>query len=114
MGEMIKVARGRPAAGRRPGGAGSAAGDLADARSAGLLSVGSVKLAVGIVVALVEQALSLFSTSRIDATAIPDIVRAVLRAMGCPSGDAAKRTDEAALNADAFAQRTSAATGIAL
>ncbi|CCM76770.1 TetR/AcrR family transcriptional regulator [Rhizobium mesoamericanum] len=86
-------------------------GDLAEAQAAGLLAVGSVDLAVRIVVALVEQASSLFSTSRIDVTAIPDIVRAVLRAMGCPPGDAAKRTDEAARNADAFAQRTSAATG---
>ncbi|MEK1860211.1 MAG: TetR/AcrR family transcriptional regulator [Rhizobium leguminosarum] len=88
-------------------------GDLADAQAAGLLAVGSVDLAVRIVVALVEQASSLFSTSRIDATSIPDIVRAVLRAMGCPPGDAANRTDEAALNADAFAQRTTAAAGAA-
>jgi hypothetical protein len=81
-------------------------GDLADAQSAGLLAVGSVDLAVRIVVALVEQASWLFSAGRIDATAVPEIVRAVLRAIGCAPDDAAARTDEAGRNADAFAQQT--------
>ena len=80
-------------------------GDLAEAQSSGLLAVGSVDLATRIVVGLVEQAAWLFAASRIDATAVPDIVRAVLRAMGCAPDDAAKRADEAACNADAFAQR---------
>ncbi len=83
-------------------------GDLADAQSVGLLAVGSVDLAARIVVALVEQASWLFSVSRIDATAVPDIVRAVLRAMGCAPDDAAERTDAAARNADAFAQQIAA------
>ena len=86
-------------------------GDLADAQAAGLLAVGSVDLAARIVVALVEQASWLFSAGRIDATAVPDIVRAVLRAMGCAPDDAAERTDEAARNADAFAQQTSVRGG---
>lgn len=85
--------------------------DLADAQAAGLLAVGSVDLAAHIVVALVEQASWLLSESRIDATSVPDIVRVILRAMGCAPDDATKRTDEAARNADAFAQRTSAASG---
>ncbi|MCV9963219.1 TetR/AcrR family transcriptional regulator [Pararhizobium sp. BT-229] len=82
-------------------------GDLADAQSAGLLKVASVDLAARIVVALIEQASWLFSVGRIDATAVPDIVRAVLRAMGCAPDDAAERTEAAARNADAFAQQIS-------
>ena len=58
-------------------------GDLAAAQSAGLLAIRSVDLAARIVVAFVEQAAWLFGASRIDATAVPDIMRAVLRAMGC-------------------------------
>lgn len=60
-------------------------------QAAGVLAVGSVDLAVRIVVALVEQASWLFGAGRIDATAVPDIVRAVLRAMGCTPDDAAER-----------------------
>lgn len=83
--------------------------DLTEAQLAGMLAVGSVDLAARIVVALVEQASWLFSAGRIEATAVPDIVRAILRALGCPVDEAAERTDEAASNADAFAKRTSAA-----
>ena len=85
--------------------------DLADARSAGLLAIGSVGLAARIVVALVEQAARDFGAGRIDATAVPDIVRAVLRAVGCAPDDAAERADEAARNADRFAQQTAADGG---
>ena len=81
--------------------------DLADAQSAGLLAIGSVDLAARIVVALVEQASRLLGAGRIDATAVPDIVRAVLRAMGCAPDDAAERAEEAARNSDVFAQQTS-------
>ena len=59
------------------------------------------------VVALIEQASWLFSAGRIDATAVPDIVRAILRALGCAVEEAAERADEAARNADAFAQQSS-------
>jgi AcrR family transcriptional regulator len=86
-------------------------GDLADAQSTGLLAIGSVDLATRIVVALVEQAAWLFGASTIDATAVPDIMRAVLRAIGCAPDDAAKRADEAARNADAFTHQTSARGG---
>ena len=57
--------------------------DLAEAQSAGLLAIDSVALAARIVVALVEQAARLFGADRIDLTSVPDLVRAVLRAMGC-------------------------------
>ena len=86
-------------------------GDLAEAQSAGLLAIGSVHLAARIVVALVEQAAWLFGAGRIDETALPDIVRALLRAMGCSPDDAAARADEAARNADAFAQQSPAPDG---
>ena len=85
--------------------------DLADARSAGLLATGSVGLAARIVAALVEQAAREFGAGRIDATAVPDIVRAVLRAVGCAPDDAAERAEEAARNADRFAQQTAADGG---
>ena len=85
--------------------------DLADARSAGLLATGSVGLAARIVAALVEQAAREFGAGRIDATAVPDIVRAILRAVGCAPDDAAERAEEAARNADRFAQQTAADGG---
>jgi AcrR family transcriptional regulator len=79
--------------------------DLAEAQSAGLLAIGSVDLAARIVVALFEQAARLFGAGRIDLTSIPDLVRAVLRAMGCAPRDAAARTDQAARNAERFAEQ---------
>ncbi|WP_198956850.1 hypothetical protein [Ensifer sp. 1H6] len=50
---------------------------------------------------------NLSGDGRIDAAAVPDIVRAVLRAMGCTPDDAARRADEAAHNSDVFAQQAS-------
>lgn len=85
--------------------------DLSDARSAGLLAIGSIDLAARIVVALVEQAARDFGDGRIDATVVPDIVRAVLRAMGCAPDDAAERADEAARNADRFTKEIAADGG---
>ena len=79
--------------------------DLAEAQSAGLLAIGSVDLAARIVVALFEQAARLFGAGRIDLTSVPDLVRAVLRAMGCAPRDAAARTDRAARNAERFAEQ---------
>jgi AcrR family transcriptional regulator len=78
--------------------------DLAEAQSAGLLAIGSIDLAARIILAFVEQAARDLGDGRIDATAVPDIVRAVLRAMGCAPDDAAERADEAASNADTFMQ----------
>jgi hypothetical protein len=46
---------------------------------------------------------------RIDVTAVPDIVRAILRAIGCAPDDAARRAAKAAYNADNFAQQRTAA-----
>ncbi|MBD9491532.1 hypothetical protein [Ensifer sp. ENS11] len=58
-----------------------------------------MKLSGGrIVVVLVEQASRLLGGGKIDAAAVPEIVRAVLRAMGCAPDDAAQRADEAAHN----------------
>ncbi|OOG68794.1 hypothetical protein B0E45_17470 [Sinorhizobium sp. A49] len=48
-----------------------------------------------------------FQAASSVAAAVPDIVRAALRAMGCTPDDAARRADEAAHNSDAFAQRSS-------
>jgi AcrR family transcriptional regulator len=79
--------------------------DLAEVRSAGLLALGSVDLAVHVVTALCELAARELGEERIDAKAIPDIVRAVLRAVGCTPRDAAARADQAARNADAFSRR---------
>jgi AcrR family transcriptional regulator len=80
--------------------------DLAETHSEDRLAIGSIDLAARIVAAIFEEAARDLGDGRIDATAIPDIVRAVLRAMGCAPKDAAKRADEATRNADAFAQPT--------
>lgn len=85
--------------------------DLAGAQSVGLLAIGSVDLAARIVAALFEQAARDFGAGRIDATAVPDIVRAILRAVGCAPHDAAKRVAAAVRNADEFAQQTAAKGG---
>lgn len=85
--------------------------DLAEAQSDGLLAIGSVDLAARIVAALFEEAARDLGAGRIDVTAVPDIVRAVLRAMGCGRKDAAKRADEAARHADRFTQEAAADGG---
>jgi AcrR family transcriptional regulator len=85
--------------------------DLAEAQSAGLLAIGSVELAARIVAAMFEGAARDFGTGRMDTTAVPDIVRAVLRAMGCAPDYAADRAHEAARNADAFTHQMAAAGG---
>lgn len=74
--------------------------DLREAQAAGFLAIGSVDLAARIVVALVEQAARLFGSGQTDRAAVPDLVRALLRAMGCTPDDAAARTEEAARNAE--------------
>jgi AcrR family transcriptional regulator len=79
--------------------------DLAQARDAGLLAVGSVDLATGMVAGLVEQAARLLGTGRTDADEIPDIVRAILRAMGNTPDEAKASAAVAASHADAFAGR---------
>ena len=85
--------------------------DLADAQSAGLLAMSSIHLAASSVVALFEQTARDFGAGRIDATAVPDVVRAILRALGCAPDDAAERADEAARNADRFTKEIAADGG---
>jgi hypothetical protein len=79
--------------------------DLADARVAGMLASSPVELAARIVTAISRQAAQDLAENRIDETALPDIVRAILRAVGCTPREAAVRTDHAARHADAFAGR---------
>jgi AcrR family transcriptional regulator len=83
--------------------------DLAAAQAAGRLALPSSDLAVRLVSAIVLQAAEDLGLRRIDATAVPDIVRAILRAIGCAPNDAAERAAEAARNADNFSQQRAAA-----
>jgi AcrR family transcriptional regulator len=85
--------------------------DLAEARSAGLLAMRSVDLAAHVVTALCELAARELGDERIDAKAIPDIVRAILRALGCAPRDAAVRADQAARHVDAFVRRAAMPAG---
>jgi AcrR family transcriptional regulator len=80
--------------------------DLADAHAAGLLATGSVELAATFVTALTEQAAREFGDGRFDAKAMPDFVRAILRAVGCAPREAVVRADQAARHAEAFSRRT--------
>ena len=70
--------------------------DLADAHAAGLLAVPSVELAARIVTAISRQAAQDLAERRIDAAALPDIVRAILRAIGCTPREAARHAEAAA------------------
>ncbi len=85
--------------------------DLAEVSAAGLLALRSVDLAARVVTALCELAARELGEERIDEKAIPDIVRAILRAVGCPPREAAARADQAARHADAFARRADAPAG---
>ena len=57
--------------------------DLADAQAAGLLALPSVDLGARLVTALCVQAAREIGDGRINGTAVPDIVRAILRLIGC-------------------------------
>ena len=85
--------------------------DLAEVSAAGLLAMRSVDLAARVVTALCELAARELGEERIDEKAIPDIVRAILRALGCPPREAAVRADQAARHADAFARRAAVPAG---
>jgi AcrR family transcriptional regulator len=85
--------------------------DLAQLRSAGLLGVSSVDLAARLVVALCELAACELGEERLDQTAIPDIVRAILRAIGCGPHDAASHALEAVRCAEAFSRQAAEAGG---
>jgi AcrR family transcriptional regulator len=83
--------------------------DLGAAQAAGGLALPSSDLAARIVSAIFLQAAQDLGVGRIDARAVPDIVRAILRAIGCTPDDAAEREAEAVRNADNFAQQLAAA-----
>jgi len=82
--------------------------DLSAAQAAGRLVLPSNDLAARIVLAIVVQAANDLGLGRIDGNAVPDIVRAILRAIGCAPAQAATRTAQAARNADDFAQQIAA------
>jgi AcrR family transcriptional regulator len=75
--------------------------DLADAHAAGVLAMSSVELAARIVTAISRQAAQDLADKRIDDSAVPDIVRAILRAMGCTPRDAVRHAEAAARQAAA-------------
>lgn len=87
-------------------------GDLSEAQLAGDLSLNSLDLAVRIVVAMVQQAAMLSGDGKLDADAIPELLRAILRALGCTPENAAERTRIATANADHFVQQTRTRGGI--
>jgi AcrR family transcriptional regulator len=74
--------------------------DLADAHAAGLLAA-PVELAARIVTAISRQAAQDLAEDRIDERALPDIVRAILRAIGCTPREAARHAEAAARDAAA-------------
>jgi AcrR family transcriptional regulator len=76
--------------------------DLADAHAGGLLALSSVELAAQIVTALCRQAAADLGAGRIDETAVPEIVEAALRAVGCTPKVAALHAAKAARNARAL------------
>ena len=82
--------------------------DLADLRAAGLLALPSVELAAGVVTALCVQALREIGDGQTDDTAVPDFVRAVLRALGCAPNTAAVHAQKAGPHAEVFLQQTAA------
>jgi AcrR family transcriptional regulator len=69
--------------------------DLTEARAAGRLAVDSVELAARFVTALSQQAARDLADRRIDERAVPTIVQAVLRALGCTPREAARHTEAA-------------------
>jgi AcrR family transcriptional regulator len=84
--------------------------DLAAALSAGCLALPSSELAARIVSAIFLQAARDLGLGWIDAKTVPQIVGAILRAIGCTPDDAATRTAEAARSSDKFAHQLAAAS----
>jgi AcrR family transcriptional regulator len=76
--------------------------DLAAVQAAGGLAMPSKELAASIVSAIVVRAAAEFSHGRLSGKAIPDIVRAILRALGCIPADASAHMEQAARNAERF------------
>lgn len=79
--------------------------DLAAVQAAGRLALPSKELAARVVSAIAVQAATDFGQGRLNSKAVPDIVRAILRAIGCAPAEAAARAEQAARNADRFARR---------
>jgi len=77
--------------------------DLAAVEAAGRLALPSRELAARLVSAIAVQAITDLGQARLNSKAIPDIVRAILRAIGCTPADAAARAEQAARIADRFA-----------
>jgi AcrR family transcriptional regulator len=78
--------------------------DLADAHAAGLLAVSPVELAARIVTAVCRQAAQDLAEGRIGDAALPDIVRAILRAIGCTPREAVRHAEAAARHAAAHSR----------
>ena len=79
--------------------------DLEAAKAGGCMVLPSCDLAARIGAAIFLQATRDLADGRINARTVPDIVRAILRAIGCTASNAAERTAEAMRNADKFAQQ---------
>jgi AcrR family transcriptional regulator len=77
--------------------------DLADAHAAGELAL-PVELAARIVTAISRQAAQDLAENRIDGRALPDIVRATVRAIGCTPREAARHTEAATRHAAAHSR----------
>ena len=79
--------------------------DLTAVQAAGRLALPSKELAARMISAIVVQAATDLGQGRLNSNAIPDIVRAILRAIGCAPAEAAERAEQAARNAGRFARR---------
>jgi AcrR family transcriptional regulator len=86
--------------------------DLRAARAEDLLEMNSIDVAALVVAGLVEQAVREIGNGRVDKKAVPDLVRAILRAIGCTPPDAAMYAEEAARHARALQQRTVSFDGV--
>jgi len=85
--------------------------DLADAHAVGLVAVARIEVAARVVTAISRQAAQDLAEGRIDDAAIPDIVRATLRAIGCTPREAMRHAEAAerharTIHADGSARRS--------
>lgn len=77
-------------------------GDLAEAAAGGQLAPGILDLAPHIVVSLVAEGAQLLGAGRFDSAQLPELLRAILRALGAAPESAAKRVEAAGARADAI------------
>jgi AcrR family transcriptional regulator len=85
--------------------------DLAAVQAAGRLALGSKELAARVVSAIVVQASRDLGQGRLRSNALPDIARAILRAIGCTPADASAHVDQAARTADRFGRHLTQSGG---